>query len=151
MVHGSRYLPLALHDTGHKNQQEIQKFLRSYHRAGEVMKQELNELPFTEKKKKKIQPQELDFRCLQINLYLQMEQKPHKKDELTLANNVLKLAEALLKVLVTFLDKLILLEKVIFVVKQKVVTSQSDSRSRSCPMAILFCFLCAKSFLLFWV
>ena len=27
-----------------------------------------------------------------------MEQKPHKKDELTLANNVLKLAEALLKV-----------------------------------------------------
>ena len=34
----------------------------------------------------------------QINLYLQMEQKPHKKDELTLANNVLKLAEALLKV-----------------------------------------------------
>ena len=35
----------------------------------------------------------------QINLYLQMEQKPHKKDELTLANNVLKLAEALLKVI----------------------------------------------------
>ena len=27
-----------------------------------------------------------------------MEQKPHKKEELTLANNVLKLAEALLKV-----------------------------------------------------
>ena len=34
----------------------------------------------------------------QINLYLQMEQKPHKKEELTLANNVLRLAEDLLKV-----------------------------------------------------
>ncbi|XP_064597499.1 LOW QUALITY PROTEIN: protein PHTF2-like [Liolophura sinensis] len=33
----------------------------------------------------------------QINLYLQMEQKPHKKEELMLANNVLKLAEDLLK------------------------------------------------------
>ncbi|RWS17689.1 putative homeodomain transcription factor-like protein [Dinothrombium tinctorium] len=33
----------------------------------------------------------------QINLYLQMEQKPHKKDELNLANNVLKLAASLLK------------------------------------------------------
>lgn len=33
----------------------------------------------------------------QINLYLQMEQKPHKKEELNLANNVLKLAESLLK------------------------------------------------------
>ncbi|XP_050393856.1 protein PHTF2 [Patella vulgata] len=33
----------------------------------------------------------------QINLYLQMEQKPHKKEELILANNVLKLAEDLLK------------------------------------------------------
>ena len=32
-----------------------------------------------------------------------MEQKPHKKDELTLANNVLKLAEALLKVIIGFL------------------------------------------------
>ena len=36
--------------------------------------------------------------CFQINLYLRMEQKPDKKDELMLANNVLKLAEALLKV-----------------------------------------------------
>ena len=35
----------------------------------------------------------------QINLYLQMEQKPHKKEELMVANNVLKLAECLLKVL----------------------------------------------------
>ena len=34
----------------------------------------------------------------QINLYLQMEQKPHKKEELILANNVLRLAEDLLKV-----------------------------------------------------
>ncbi|CAG5117110.1 unnamed protein product, partial [Candidula unifasciata] len=33
----------------------------------------------------------------QINLYLQMEQKPHKKEELLLANNVLRLAEDLLK------------------------------------------------------
>ncbi|KAH3711411.1 hypothetical protein DPMN_071080 [Dreissena polymorpha] len=33
----------------------------------------------------------------QINLYLQMEQKPHKKEELLVANNVLKLAESLLK------------------------------------------------------
>ncbi|XP_035826994.1 putative homeodomain transcription factor [Aplysia californica] len=33
----------------------------------------------------------------QINLYLQMEQKPHKKEELILANNVLRLAEDLLK------------------------------------------------------
>ncbi|XP_029634266.1 putative homeodomain transcription factor 2 isoform X3 [Octopus sinensis] len=33
----------------------------------------------------------------QINLYLQMEQKPHKKEKLMLANSVLKLAEDLLK------------------------------------------------------
>jgi hypothetical protein len=33
----------------------------------------------------------------QINLYLHMEQKPHKKDELMIANSVLKLAENLLK------------------------------------------------------
>ena len=36
--------------------------------------------------------------CLQINLYLNMERKPQKKDELMLANNVLKLASKLLKV-----------------------------------------------------
>ena len=36
----------------------------------------------------------------QINLYLQMEQKPHKKEELMVANNVLKLAEDLLKVFI---------------------------------------------------
>lgn len=33
----------------------------------------------------------------QINLYLQLEQKPHKKDEINLANHVLKLAADLLK------------------------------------------------------
>lgn len=33
----------------------------------------------------------------QINLHLQIEQKPHKKEELTVANNVLKLAIDLLK------------------------------------------------------
>lgn len=33
----------------------------------------------------------------QINLYLQLEQKPHKKEKLQLANNVLKLAADLLK------------------------------------------------------
>src|SRR5687768_7570023 len=33
----------------------------------------------------------------QINLYLQLEQKPHKKEELSLANNVLKLANDLLR------------------------------------------------------
>ena len=39
----------------------------------------------------------------QINLYLQMEQKPHKKEELMVANNVLKLAESLLKVVFWYL------------------------------------------------
>lgn len=34
----------------------------------------------------------------QINLYLQMEKTPGKKDELTVVNNVLKLAADLLKV-----------------------------------------------------
>lgn len=34
----------------------------------------------------------------QINLHLQIEQKPHKKEELNVANNVLKLAIDLLKV-----------------------------------------------------
>ena len=34
----------------------------------------------------------------QINLYLQMEHSPHKKEELIIANNVLKLACKLLKV-----------------------------------------------------
>lgn len=33
----------------------------------------------------------------QINLYLKLEQKPHKKEELTLANNVIKLACDLIK------------------------------------------------------
>lgn len=33
-----------------------------------------------------------------INLYLQIVQKPHKKKELMVANNVLKLVECLLKV-----------------------------------------------------
>jgi len=35
---------------------------------------------------------------VKINLYLHMEQKPHKKEELMVANSVLKLAEDLLKV-----------------------------------------------------
>lgn len=35
---------------------------------------------------------------MQINLYLKMEKKPNKKEELTLVNNVLKLATKLLKV-----------------------------------------------------
>lgn len=43
----------------------------------------------------------------QINMYLHMEQKPQKKDELTLANNVLKLVSVLLKVSFhDFLDEL---------------------------------------------
>ena len=39
------------------------------------------------------------FFFLQINLYLQMEKAPHKKEDLTIANHVLKLATKLLKVL----------------------------------------------------
>lgn len=35
----------------------------------------------------------------QINLYLQIEQKPRKKEELMVANSVLKLAADLLKVM----------------------------------------------------
>lgn len=38
---------------------------------------------------------------LQINLYLQIEQKPNKKEELMVANSVLKLAADLLKVFST--------------------------------------------------
>jgi hypothetical protein len=34
----------------------------------------------------------------QLNLYLQMEKNPEKKDDLMIANNVLKLATKLLKV-----------------------------------------------------
>lgn len=44
---------------------------------------------------------ELHLTCVslfQINLYLKMEKKPNKKEELTLVNNVLKLATKLLKV-----------------------------------------------------
>ena len=41
---------------------------------------------------------DLCFNLLQLNLYLKMEQKPHKKEELLVANNVLKLASELLKV-----------------------------------------------------
>jgi hypothetical protein len=40
---------------------------------------------------------------LQINLYLQIEQKPNKKEELMVANSVLKLAADLLKVCNTLL------------------------------------------------
>jgi hypothetical protein len=39
-----------------------------------------------------------DVVILQINLYLQIEQKPNKKEELMVANSVLKLAADLLKV-----------------------------------------------------
>ena len=41
-----------------------------------------------------------ECQCLtvQINLYVHMEQKPHKKEELMIANSVLKLAENLIKV-----------------------------------------------------
>lgn len=35
----------------------------------------------------------------QLNLYLQMEKNPEKKDDLIIANNVLKLATKLLKVM----------------------------------------------------
>lgn len=38
----------------------------------------------------------------QINLYLQIEQKPEKKNELMVANSVLKLAADLLKVILKF-------------------------------------------------
>jgi len=38
------------------------------------------------------------YLSIKINLYLHMEQKPHKKEELMVANSVLKLAEDLLKV-----------------------------------------------------
>ena len=44
-----------------------------------------------------------------------MEQKPHKKEELILANNVLKLAEALLKV--NFLH-IYLCVSIVFIAKQ---------------------------------
>lgn len=37
----------------------------------------------------------------QINLYLQIEQKPNKKDDLMVANSVLKLAADLLKVFIS--------------------------------------------------
>lgn len=56
----------------------------------------------------------------QINLYLQIEQKPHKKEELTVANNVLKLAIDLLKVrhsfssIQLFFGHLFFFEKFIF-------------------------------------
>uniref|UniRef100_A0A2K6F3E2 Putative homeodomain transcription factor 1 n=1 Tax=Propithecus coquereli TaxID=379532 RepID=A0A2K6F3E2_PROCO len=39
--------------------------------------------------------------CAQINLYLKMEKKPNKKEQLTLVNNVLKLSTKLLKELDT--------------------------------------------------
>jgi len=42
--------------------------------------------------------------CIQINLYVHMEQKPHKKEELMIANSVLKLAENLIKVSATSSD-----------------------------------------------
>ena len=38
----------------------------------------------------------------QLNLYLQMEKNPEKKDDLMIANNVLKLATKLLKVITEF-------------------------------------------------
>jgi hypothetical protein len=43
---------------------------------------------------------------LQINLYLQIEQKPNKKEELMVANSVLKLAADLLKVFITVINLL---------------------------------------------
>lgn len=43
----------------------------------------------------------------QINLYLQIEQKPHKKDELMVANSVLKLAADLIKVDMTIITLIV--------------------------------------------
>lgn len=41
---------------------------------------------------------------LQINLYLKMEKKPNKKDQLNIVNNVLRLATKLLKVRPLFIE-----------------------------------------------
>lgn len=43
----------------------------------------------------------------QINLHLQIEQNPDKKEKLTVANNVLKLAADLLKVNINFEKKIL--------------------------------------------
>ena len=40
------------------------------------------------------------YLLFQINLYMQIEQKPNKKDDLMVANSVLKLAADLLKVFI---------------------------------------------------
>lgn len=49
----------------------------------------------------------------QINLYLQMEKQPEKKDELVVVNNVLKLAADLLKVFLALI--LLLTSKFLFI------------------------------------
>ena len=46
----------------------------------------------------------------QLNLYLQMEKNPAKKDDLMIANNVLKLATKLLKVKLNFEELLLSME-----------------------------------------
>ena len=113
-----RHLPAALHNTRYEHQQKISQLLRPHHRAGGLLwllyvaVVTVGHWPHWSRAAR-IQCllfQGVCYKCraefsrdLQINLYLHMEKKPHKKDELTLANNVLKLAEALLKVFVSLL------------------------------------------------
>lgn len=71
---------------------------------------------------------------LQINLYLQMEKAPHKKEDLTIANHVLKLASKLLKVIrVDYCSLQLLPKEELFrkVIKYLMIGTHVEDDSRS--------------------
>lgn len=85
-------VPAPLRHAGLRNQQEVQQHLHTAHRTG-------TRRVCTRSGAAAPSDGAADPLCVsQINLYLKMEKKPNKKEELTLVNNVLKLATKLLKV-----------------------------------------------------
>jgi len=95
-------LPLTAGHAGLRDQLQIQQLLSAAHRAGKgPVGRRLEEITMVG-----------FFYCtifalwLQINLFLKMEKKPNKKEELNIVNNVLKLATKLMKVSKNSLEKI---------------------------------------------
>lgn len=87
-------VPAQVRHSGLRDQQEVQQHLHTAHRTGA----RTENTRFNHTAEKASNTDSEPWCVSQINLYLKMEKKPNKKEELTLVNNVLKLATKLLKV-----------------------------------------------------
>lgn len=92
-----RPVPLSaqVRHAGLRDQQKVQQRLHPAHRTGPPARSLARSLARPPARPLRLTS---DSDLWQINLYLKMEKKPNKKEELTLVNNVLKLATKLLKV-----------------------------------------------------